>query len=92
MSSVSDPKHGSQCGTCWLQALCFFTGKACLTCDRMDVSAICQYVADTLKQAESYDLLVLRSIVEDMTVSLSDCLAQAYPKRRTLTSAVHSTS
>ena len=35
----------------------------------MDVQAICQYVADTLKQAESYDLLVLRSIVEDMTVS-----------------------
>ena len=39
----------------------------------MDVQAICQYVADTLKQAESYDLLVLRSIVEDMTVSSRLC-------------------
>lgn len=39
----------------------------------MDVQAICQYVADTLKQAESYDLLVLRSIVEDMTVSFRLC-------------------
>ena len=51
-----------------VQALCIFTGRACLACDRIDVSSICQYVADTLKQAESYDLLVLRSIVEDMTV------------------------
>lgn len=51
-----------------VQALCVFTGRACLACDRIDVSSICQYVADTLKQAESYDLLVLRSIVEDMTV------------------------
>lgn len=61
--------HGpQQCVTC-MQALCVFTGRACLACDKLDVSSICQYVADTLKQAESYDLLVLRSIVEDMTVS-----------------------
>ena len=46
----------------WMQALCVFTGRACLACDKVDVSSICQYVAD------SYDLLVLRSIVEDMTV------------------------
>ena len=52
-----------------VQALCIFTGRACLACDKMDVGSICQYVADTLKQAESYDLLVLRSIVEDMTVA-----------------------
>jgi len=51
-----------------MQALCVFTGKACLACDKMDVSSICQYLTDTLKQAESYDLLMLRSIVENMTV------------------------
>ena len=54
---------------CCAQALCIFTGRACQACSKLDVQAICQYVADTLKQAESYDLLVLRSIVEDMTVS-----------------------
>lgn len=58
-----------------MQALCVFTGKACLACDKMDVSSICQYLTDTLKQAESYDLLMLRSIVENMTVSPPSHLA-----------------
>ena len=51
-----------------MQALCVFTGKACLACDKIDVSSICQCLSDTLKQAESYDLLMLRLIVENMTV------------------------
>jgi hypothetical protein len=34
----------------------------------MDTGAICQYLANTLKAAQSYDLLVLKSLVEEMTV------------------------
>lgn len=33
------------------------------------MNAICQYVADTLKQAETHDLLMLMSIIKKMTVS-----------------------
>ena len=34
----------------------------------MDTAAIAQYLANTLKAAQSYDLLVLKSLVADMTV------------------------
>ncbi len=36
----------------------------------MDTAAICQYLANTLKAAQSFDLLVLKALVSDMTVSL----------------------
>lgn len=37
----------------------------------MDTGAICQYLANTLKAAQSYDLVVLKSMVEEMTVRCS---------------------
>jgi len=55
---------------CTLQALSQFTGQLCKKCDKMDVGAICQYLANTLKAAQSFDLLVLKALVADMTVCL----------------------
>ena len=69
MYQASVAGHASPDGETHMQALCRFTGRACLLCDRMDVNAICQYVADTLKQAETHDLLMLMSIIKKMTVS-----------------------
>ncbi|KAK9917111.1 hypothetical protein WJX75_001006 [Coccomyxa subellipsoidea] len=51
----------------WLQALSQFVGQACRRYERMDTSAICQYLANTLKAAQSFDLLVLKALVSDMT-------------------------
>lgn len=36
----------------------------------MDTAAICQYLANTLKAAQFFDLLVLKALVSDMTVGL----------------------
>lgn len=52
-----------------MQALSQFVGQACRRYERMDTSAICQYLANTLKAAQSFDLLVLKALVSDMTVS-----------------------
>lgn len=51
------------------QGLSGFVGQACRRYDKMDTSAICQYIANTLKAAQSYDLLVLKALLSDMTVS-----------------------
>ncbi|BDA48856.1 THO complex subunit 2 [Coccomyxa sp. Obi] len=51
----------------WLQGLSGFVGQACRRYDKMDTSAICQYIANTLKAAQSYDLLVLKALLSDMT-------------------------
>ena len=50
------------------QALSAFTGQACRKYERMDTAAIAQYLANTLKAAESYDLLVLKSLLGEMAV------------------------
>ena len=34
----------------------------------MEITAICQYLANQLKQGESFDLLVLKELVSAMTV------------------------
>ncbi len=52
------------------QALSAFTGQACRKYERMDTAAIAQYLANTLKAAQSYDLLVLKALVADMTVRM----------------------
>ena len=50
------------------QALSTFTGEACRRYERMDTAAVCQYLANTLKQAHSEDLLVLKALIAGMTV------------------------
>lgn len=63
-----------------MQALSQFVGQACRRYERMDTSAICQYLANTLKAAQSFDLLVLKALVSDMTVShcLENCISQTH--------------
>ena len=51
-----------------MQALSQFTGQACRKYERMDLAAICQYLANTLKAAQPFDLLVLKALVNDMSV------------------------
>lgn len=67
MSSVGG--HADTAVVLHAQGLSGFVGQACRRYDRMDTSAICQYLANTLKAAQSYDLLVLKALLSDMTVS-----------------------
>ena len=50
------------------QALSAFTGQACRKYERMDLAAVCQYLANTLKAAQPFDLLVLKALVSEMSV------------------------
>ena len=55
-------------GCTLLQALAVFTGALCRKYPEMEITAICQYLANQLKQGESFDLLVLKELVSAMTV------------------------
>ncbi len=55
-------------------------GQACKRYEKMDLSAICQYLANTLKAAQSFDMLVLKALVSDMSVShQQNKLSHRYP-------------
>jgi hypothetical protein len=51
-----------------VQALSAFTGQACRKYERMDLAAVAQYLANTLKAAQPFDLLVLKALVGEMSV------------------------
>ena len=46
----------------------------CRKYERMDLAAVCQYLANTLKAAQPFDLLVLKALVNDMSVRRSPSL------------------
>lgn len=51
----------------WLQSLARFTGVLCRKYSEMEISAVCQFLANALRAADSFDLLVLSELVEHMT-------------------------
>ncbi|KAK9815918.1 hypothetical protein WJX72_011962 [[Myrmecia] bisecta] len=54
----------------WLQSLAVFMGHVCKKYpEGMEITAICQYLANQLKAGESFDLLVLKELVATMTGS-----------------------
>jgi len=50
----------------WLAALASLAGTLCRRYDGVDVRALCQYVANTLKESDPYDTLVLSELVATM--------------------------
>ncbi|KAG2492057.1 hypothetical protein HYH03_009555 [Edaphochlamys debaryana] len=51
----------------WLQGLARFTGAACRRFSDLDVGAILQFLLNTLRQGDAFDLLVLQQIIVAMT-------------------------
>ncbi|GIL45367.1 hypothetical protein Vafri_2617 [Volvox africanus] len=51
----------------WLQSLARFTGAACRRFSDLDVGAVLQFLVNTLRAGDSFDLLVLQQIIVAMT-------------------------
>ncbi|KXZ51410.1 hypothetical protein GPECTOR_12g372 [Gonium pectorale] len=51
----------------WLQALARFTGAACRRFSDLDVGAVLQFLVNTLRAGDAFDLLVLQQIIVAMT-------------------------
>ena len=52
----------------WFQNLASFTGQLCKKYPGLELTALCQYVANQLKDGETIDLLVLKELVAKMTM------------------------
>ncbi len=52
----------------WFQNLANFTGQLCKKYPGLELTALCQYVANQLKDGETIDLLVLKELVAKMTM------------------------
>lgn len=52
----------------WLTALALFTGHAAKAWPGVDVAALAQYLAHTLRAGQAFDLLLLKELVSVMTV------------------------
>lgn len=51
----------------WLQALAQFAGHVCKKCGGMELRALCAYVVHQLKSGDSFDLLVLKELISQLT-------------------------
>ncbi|KAG2445899.1 hypothetical protein HXX76_000503 [Chlamydomonas incerta] len=51
----------------WLQGLARFTGAACRRFSDLDVGAVLQFLVNTLRAGDAFDLLVLQQIIVSMT-------------------------
>ena len=52
----------------WFQNLASFTGQLCKKYSGLDLTALCQYVANQLKDGETVDLLVLKELISKMAL------------------------